>query len=147
MNSIRKKIYDKVKLSSCNIVSFIHPTAYIAKNVVLGEGCIVLENVTIQPFVKIGVCNIVWSAVSVAHHTTIGDFNFIGTMSSISGDCKITNYCFLGTNSTLKNGICIAQSTLIGAGTYVNKNTQEEEVYTISDANLKDRKSSTYKKI
>jgi len=96
MNNLRKKIYQMVKSNNFKVDSFIHPTARVANNVVLGESTIVFENSVIQPFVKMGVCNIVWSNTTIAHNAEIGNFNFFSAGCTISGDTKITNNCFFG---------------------------------------------------
>ena len=41
----------------------------------------------------------------------------------------IRNNCFFGNNCTIKNGIEIKDKTLIGAGCYISKGTDEEGVY------------------
>jgi UDP-3-O-[3-hydroxymyristoyl] glucosamine N-acyltransferase len=67
--------------------------------------------------------------VNIAHHDQVGNFNFIALSSSIAGNVIIGNNCFIGNNATIKNGVSISNATLIGAGTYMNKDTEEEEVY------------------
>lgn len=129
MNTLRKKIFEKCKAKGYSIASFIHSSVLMAENVKLGEGNIILENSIIQPFAKIGNGNLIWHNVSIAHDCEIGNFNTITGMSSINGANKIGNNCFLGSNSTIKDHLVIANYSLIGAGTYISKDTEEYGVY------------------
>lgn len=141
MNTIRQEIFRKCKDKGYKIASYIHNSAIIADNVELGEGNIILENTLIQPFCKIGDGNLIWYKVSIAHECNIGNFNTIAGMCSISGIVKIKNNCFLGNNSTIRDKINLANYTLVGAGTYINNDTEEYGVY-IPERSIKINKNS-----
>ena len=128
MNAIREEIYTRVKNAGYKIGTFVHKSAVVSDKSIIGEGCLIFENATIQPYVECGVCNIFWSNVNICHHTIIGNFNFFAASSAVLGRIQIGNNCFIGCNSTIKNEIEIGSRTLIGAGTYCSKNTNEDEV-------------------
>jgi sugar O-acyltransferase (sialic acid O-acetyltransferase NeuD family) len=128
MNRIREKVFNKIKEKGYEIDSFIHPTAYVASNCVMGEGNIILENTTIQPFVTIGSGNVFWSNCNISHHTKIGDYNFFAPASALAGNVEVAHHCFVGNNCTIKNGVTVMPYTLIGAGSYISANTQEYSV-------------------
>lgn len=48
----------------------------IVQNAVLGEGNIIIGNVTVQPFAKLGDCNNLLNAVNVSHCDIIGNYNY-----------------------------------------------------------------------
>ena len=50
--------------------------------------------------------------------------------------------CFLGVNSTIRDGIEIANHTLIGAGSLITRNTNQYDVYKAKYAELSKVKSS-----
>jgi len=127
MNELRMEKYDIIKQKGYNIASFVHPTASVQQEFI-EEGTIVLENTVIQPFVKMGVCNIFWSNVNISHHTVIGDFNYFAPMCSCCGNVTIGSQCFIGSNCTVKNGVKLADKTLAGAGVYISHDTFEADV-------------------
>ncbi|MCI9050800.1 MAG: acetyltransferase [Lachnospiraceae bacterium] len=129
MNNVRKKIFFQCKEKGYSIASYIHSTANIASNVSIGEGNIVLENTLIQPFVKLGDCNLLWYKIAIAHDCIIGNFNTIAGMSSISGFVEIGNNTFIGNNSTVRDSVKISNYTLLGAGSYIDKDTKSYDVY------------------
>ena len=127
MNEGRKQTFKKIKEKGYDILTFIHPTALVQTESI-GEGNLFFENVTIGAYCTIGEGNIFYPCSHVAHHTTIGNYNFMAISCSIAGHVKIENQCFLGNHSTTKNGVCIADKTLVGAGAYISKNTSENNV-------------------
>lgn len=128
MNNIRKKVFSAIKEKGYKMTSYIHPTANIANNSVIGIGNIILENSLVQPFVNIGDGNIIWSNVNISHHSSVGNFNYFAPGVSLSGEIKIGDNCFLGNGCIAKNGIQISDYTLIGAAAYVSQDTLEYSV-------------------
>ena len=136
MNRIREKVFSFLKNNNIEILTYIHPTCNIAKNVVMGEGNILLENITIQPFSKIGDGNILWSNVLIGHDSIIGSFNHFSASVITGGRIIIGNRNFIGINSTLKNDVEIANEVFIGAGTYVSSSLQNGDVYVSNTGKL-----------
>lgn len=129
MNTIRKNIFERCKSMGYSVASFIHSSAIISSNAIIGEGTIILEDTLIQPFVNIGCGNIIWHKVAIAHNAVIGNFNTITGMVSLCGYVKIGDNCFIGSNSTIRNNVTISDYTLVGAGSYIFKNTEKYSVY------------------
>lgn len=128
MNDVRKKMFFTCKAKGYNIASFIHPTCVIAKNVILGEGNIILENSIIQPFVKIGNGNLLWHNVKISHDDKIGDFNMFAQNASLSGFVNVGQNCFFGNSSVVLDRKNIADYTLVGAGAIVKHDTKPYDV-------------------
>ena len=106
----------------------------------IGMGNIILENISVGDFC-IGDGNIFWQGTILPHHNRVGNFNNFGPGSSLSGYSSIGNNCFIGNNSIIKNKVRIADYTLVGAGAYVDKNTDEYDVYVPSKSIKIDKKS------
>lgn len=129
MNQVRKSVFSFLKEKGITVCSYIHPTAVIAQNAVLGEGNIILERVVVQPFAELGDGNILWSNVNISHHDKIGDFNYFAPGAVIAGRVEIGSENFFGANCTVKNDIYVHKRCLIGAGAYLNQSLQEEQVF------------------
>ncbi len=127
MNEGRKKIYHKIKNNNYRVLTYIHPTAVVQTNRI-SEGSLFFENVTIGPYCTIGTCNIFYPCAHLAHHSKVGNYNFFAISSSVAGHVIVENQCFFGNNSTTKNGIIIRNKTLLGAGAYLDKDTEEGAV-------------------
>lgn len=141
MNMVRQRIFKKCKGYGYKVASFIHSSVKIPQNVVMGEGNIIFEGVTIQAFSKIGNSNLIWYNASVAHDCIVGDFNTIAGSSSLSGFVNIKNNCFIGNNATIRDHINIGAFTLIGAGTYIDHDTEDYSVFVPEKAKQLDYRS------
>jgi sugar O-acyltransferase (sialic acid O-acetyltransferase NeuD family) len=106
-----------------------------------GPNCFILEDNTVQPFVRIGEDVTLWSGNHIGHDSVIGDHCFISSHVVVSGHVTIRPYCFLGVNATLRNSITLAEGTLVGAGAAVLKDTVRDGVYLAAKGRLADVKS------
>jgi sugar O-acyltransferase (sialic acid O-acetyltransferase NeuD family) len=129
VNKIRAEKYYQAKNKGYKLISYISEKATIFDNVELGENCFILEDNTIQPFVKIGNNVTLWSGNHIGHHSIIGDHCFVTSQVVISGGVKIEPFCFIGVNSTIRDHITIAKECVIGAGSIIMKDTIDKEVY------------------
>ena len=144
MNNLRKEKFNLLKGMGYTFANLIHPSA-ILNNTILGEGNIILENVVIEPNTVLGNNIIIWSATLLGHDGHIGSHSHFAACSLVAGNVKIGENCFLGNHSTVKDGIEIADYTLLGAGVYVSKNTQKYDVVVPARAvTLNKRKSTDY---
>jgi len=128
MNTIREKIYNECKFKGYQLVSYISSWATILTKDI-GENCFILEDNTIQPFVKIGNNCVFWSGNHIGHHSVINDHNFFTSHVVLSGHCVVHSHCWFGVNSTIRNGAIIAKGTLVAMSASLTKNTEEGGVY------------------
>jgi len=128
LNKIREKIYNQGKDKGYTFISYISKYATVLTEDI-GENCFILEDNTIQPFVKIGNNCVLWSGNHVGHHSIIEDHVFIASCCVISGNCLIKSYSWLGVNCTLRNALTIGTGTLVAMSASVTKNTDEYTVY------------------
>jgi len=129
MNNIREKKYLEAKEKGYKFINYIHQSVDVHDNILLGENNIILDHVTLQPYVEIGNSNFIWSNSVVAHGSKVKDTNWITSGVVISGDSTICSKCFLGVNSTIGHNITIEDENFIGANTLITKNTQPKEVF------------------
>ena len=141
MNKIRAEKYHKAKELGYELVSYISSKCTILTEYPVGDNCFILEDNTIQPFVKIGNNVTLWSGNHIGHESVIENHCNITSHVVISGHVHIHSYCFIGVNASLRDNITIAQETLIGAGAVIMKDTVEKGVYLPPRAILFNKKS------
>lgn len=129
MNHLRAEKYAQMKGIGYQLASYVSSKCTYLSEHPPGDNCFILEDNTIQPFVRIGSNVTLWSGNHVGHDVSIGDHCFISSHVVISGHVSIGAYCFIGVNATLRNSIQIAPETLIGAGAVIMKNTRAKSVY------------------
>jgi sugar O-acyltransferase (sialic acid O-acetyltransferase NeuD family) len=136
MNKLRAEKYHQAKDNGYELVSYVSSRCSFLTDHPVGDNCFILEDNTIQPFVKIGNDVTLWSGNHIGHDAVIEDHCFLASHIVVSGYVRIRNNCFIGVNATLRNSITIAPETLIGAGAVIMKDTVEKGVYLPQRAEL-----------
>lgn len=129
LNSVRREKYLAAKAKGYRIASYISSRATLLNDGQIGENCFILEDNTVQPFVKIGNNVTMWSGNHIGHHSIINDHTFIASHAVISGRVVIGEQCFVGVNATLRNHINIGDKCVIGAGALLLSDAAPEGVY------------------
>ena len=130
MNMLRKAIYDQIKAKGYELISYVSSKATVFPGAVIGDNCFILEDNTIQPFTPIGDNVVMWSGNHIGHHGIIRDHVFFTSHVVLSGHCIVEPFCFLGVNSTTRDGLHIAEGTLVAMSACVTKDTEPWGVYT-----------------
>jgi sugar O-acyltransferase (sialic acid O-acetyltransferase NeuD family) len=141
MNKIREEKYRAAKEKGYELVSYVSSRCSFLTDHPVGDNCFILEDNTVQPFVKIGNNVTLWSGNHIGHDAVIEDHCFLASHIVVSGYVHIGNNCFIGVNATLRNSITVAPETLIGMGAAITENTVAKGVYKASRAELSKRKS------
>ncbi|WP_294199954.1 acetyltransferase [uncultured Chryseobacterium sp.] len=140
MNQLREKVYLAIKDKGYKLISYISSKATLFDNEI-GENCFILENNTIQPFVKIGNNVVLWSGNHIGHHSIIEDHVMFTSQVVLSGHCTVKSYSTLGVNATVRDGITIGEGTFVAMAASIIKNTDSWGFYKGNPA-VKAEKSS-----
>ena len=145
MNKIRAEKYNEAKNLGYDLVSYVSSRCTFLTDNPVGDNCFILEDNTIQPFVKIGNNVILWSGNHVGHESVIEDHCYIASHVVISGHVNIHPYCFIGVNASLRDNITISEESLIGAGSVIMNDTIKKGVYLPPRATLAGKESDQIK--
>lgn len=145
MNKIREKLYNECKSKGYKMANYISSHCTYLSQFPTGDNCFILEDNTIQPYVKIGNNVVLWSGNHIGHDVVIEDHNFITSHVVVSGFVTIKRNCFLGVNATIRDAVTIAPETLVAAGAVIMKDTVEKGVYLPPRTILFEKKSDEIK--
>lgn len=138
INKVRERIFLEIKEKHYSLVSYIHPTSIISKDVNIKDNTFIFENVVIQPFSKVEENIVIWSNATICHDCIIEKNCFIGSNACVNGFVKIGKNTFIGANSTIRNNITIGKYNIIGAGCTILGNTCSNSVYKSLEVNRLD---------
>jgi sugar O-acyltransferase (sialic acid O-acetyltransferase NeuD family) len=141
MNRVRMDKYEAAKAKGYVLPSYVSSKCTFLSEHPVGDNCFILENNTIQPFVRIGNNVTLWSGNHIGHDVVIEDHCFLASQIVVSGRVHIGEACFIGVNATLRNAITVAPRTLIGAGVVIMKDTEEGAVYVAPRPTVADKRS------
>ena len=129
MNQVRAAKYREAKALGYQLVSYVSSRCSFLSQHPPGDNCFILEDNTVQPFVRIGSNVTLWSGNHIGHDSRIGDHCFISSHVVVSGHVEVGSHCFVGVNATIRNDIRIAEFTLVGAGAIIMKDTTPRSVF------------------
>ena len=145
MNGSRAEVCNRLKQKGYRLTSYISTRCTFLTDYPVGENCFILEDNTIQPFVKIGNNVVLWSGNHIGHDVVIEDHCFITSHVVISGNTTVGANSFIGVTATIRNGIVIGERSLIVAGATILKSTEPDSVYAGERAKRLPKKSSEVK--
>lgn len=102
-NVVREKIYKQAKEIGYELPNIICKSAYISPFAIVGEGCVILNNVVIQNGSRVGNATILNPGVEVHHDSMVGSFCCIYTNTVVRTYAKVMDGVKLGSNVTIKN--------------------------------------------
>jgi sugar O-acyltransferase (sialic acid O-acetyltransferase NeuD family) len=134
MNRIREDIYARIKAKGYQLISYISSKATVWPESQIGDNCFILEDNTVQPYTTIGNNVVLWSGNHIGHHGVIHDHVLFTSHVVLSGHCVVEPYCFFGVNATIRDGLRIAEGSLVAMGALITRDTEPWGVYKGSPA-------------
>jgi sugar O-acyltransferase (sialic acid O-acetyltransferase NeuD family) len=125
----RIKLFEDHNIPDEQLATFIHPTAYVAQNIEIGPGCVLMPNVSISPGVKFGKCCLVMVSATIGHNSTIGDHCHFAANSCVGSCVSIGNGSHVGLNATIREEVQMAESSTLAMGSLLLENCGEYEVW------------------
>lgn len=121
----RIALRDSLNIPIDRFLSFVHPSAYVAKSAQLGKANIILANCAINNNVVMDNYNTMQTGSLIGHDTHIGSNNFIAAHTCIGSNIHIGNGNFTGLNCSIKNFVRMGDYNLIGMAANVVKDVTE----------------------
>jgi len=117
--SVRKKLFGLATGCGFEMITLVHPRAYVAPSARLGRGIAVLPGAVVNTDVVLGDNVTVYSGAIVEHDSVIGDHVHLSPGVHIAGGVRIEAEAFVGIGASIIQGIRIGVGAVIGAGAAV----------------------------
>jgi len=129
-NKIRADLAEKIRNRGGKIPTIVHPSAVVSKYSEIDEGVVIHANSVIQPDTSIGKDTVISYNVSVSHTSSIGRYCYLAFGSCIGAYVNIGNFVLVGQAASIVSGKVhyIGNNSIIGAGSVVIKNVEENQV-------------------
>lgn len=127
-----KKFIDKyysLGLNSDKMFTFIHPTAYVAPDVTIEAGSVIMPYVMISSHATISLNTLIMTGATIGHNTVTGKFNHIASQAVVGAYIKMGEGVHIGLNSTIREYLTIGSYSILGMGSVLTKNILEKEVW------------------
>lgn len=117
--STRRKLYKEIKEIGFKVPNIIDRSSIISENVKLGEGIFVGKGAIINTNSIIGNNAIINTGSIIEHDCKIGNFVHVSPNSTVCGETVIKDDAHIGAGSSIKQCTTIGSNTLIGLGSVV----------------------------
>lgn len=119
----KKKVdlFFKIKKHGYVLPSIVSPLSYVAKDVLIGEGTIVMHGAVINSGSVIGKNCIINTRSIVEHEVNIEDHCHISTGTILNGQVRVKSKSFIGSGTVIKENVIIEEESFIGMGQVIKR--------------------------
>jgi sugar O-acyltransferase (sialic acid O-acetyltransferase NeuD family) len=117
----RKKLADLADAVGLTPLTVVHPRAWVAAQVTLGAGSVLLAGACVSPQVSLGRHVYLGQGCVIGHDCRIGDFASVLPGAVISGDTRLDEGCTVGANATVIEKRRVGAWSIVGAGAVVTR--------------------------
>jgi sugar O-acyltransferase (sialic acid O-acetyltransferase NeuD family) len=128
INAVRAQKCAEGKARGYRLASYVSSKASVWDGFQAGENCFILEDNTLQPFVRIADNVTLWSGNHIGHHARVAANCFITSHVVISGGVQVGENAFIGVNATVRDHVKIGARSVIGAGALVLEDVPDDGV-------------------
>lgn len=121
----RREVFLRFREMGYGFVTVVHPSAIIASDVWLGEGCQVMAGAVLQPGVRCDENVIINTRAGIDHDCHIGAHSHVSIGATLSGDVSIGCETHVGAGSTVIQGILVGKRCIVAAGAVVTRNVPD----------------------
>ena len=115
-SDIRSNISKRVRECGGQLVTLVHPTAYIAPTAKIGSGSLICPFATVSARAVVESNCVLNNYACVGHEAHLGDGSVLSPYSAILGRGRVGRSCFLGTCAAVGPGVSIGASSKLAAG-------------------------------
>lgn len=101
------------------LVSLVDPAAVVSDYAIIEPGALIVAGAVVNVDSHISQGVIVNTRASVDHDCHIGAYSHICPAAALAGSVKVGAHSWLGIGSQVKQGICIGDDVIVGAGATV----------------------------
>lgn len=117
----RRHFAEQVTSVGGELVTVVHPTAYVAATAMVAPGVVVCPFALIGDYARVG-ANVALNVYSsIGHDSTIGENSVISPYAAVTGSVRLGSESFLGTHSTVAPGVSLGRRCSVAAGAVVKQ--------------------------
>lgn len=127
-SEFRLNLRGKLKNFGLKYINVVHPKAFIAPSVTLGEGVFIKAGAIIETNTIIGDCCIIDNGVMIAHDNIIEEGCHLAPGVSLGSNIEIRNQTIVGIGACISTKVKIGSKVIIGVGSSVTRDIPDNSV-------------------
>jgi sugar O-acyltransferase (sialic acid O-acetyltransferase NeuD family) len=132
----RIEMFETLNIPDEQLAVFVHPTAYVAPNVKLGPGTVIMPLVAVSSGTCFGKCCIVMVSATIGHNNLIGNHCHFAAQCCVGAYLNIQDGVHIGLNASIRENLTLGQFSTLGMGSILTKNMGTKEIWTGTPAKL-----------
>ncbi|MFC1897961.1 hypothetical protein ACFLYJ_00150 [Candidatus Cloacimonadota bacterium] len=125
----RIELFNNLNIPDSALAVFVHSLAYVAPNVQLSPGCVVMPNAAISPGTKFGKCCLIMPGATIGHNNIIADHCHFAAQSCTSSLVNISEGVHIGLKACVRESITIGKNSTLGMGSVLLQNIGDGEIW------------------
>lgn len=115
----RERAAGRVEAAGLGFIAIVHPTAFLAHGVAVGDGAMILPMAVVHTNASVGRHAIVNTGAIVEHECRIGDFAHVSPGARLAGNVTVGRNAHVGIGASVAPGVTIGDHAVVGAGAAV----------------------------
>lgn len=118
---VRQQLAEVAEAAGLLPATLIHPSAQIAADAEIGEGCQILANAQITTNVRLGRHVLLSYAGQIGHDSVIGDFATLSAGVLLCGNTQVGDYATVWVRATVLPGVNVGEGAQVAALALANR--------------------------
>lgn len=115
-NETRERLHARILAAGFELVTVIHPRAFVSPRATLGVGCAVMAGAVIGTEATLGEGVIVNCGAIVDHHCRVSEFGHLGVGACMAGGSMLGRGAWMQAGAALGYGVCVAPGEVLAPG-------------------------------
>ena len=120
-NEIRARVFHSLQAKGERLITAVHPSAVIARDVEIGRGVMICAGVVVNTGTIIGDNTILNTGCTIDHHSRIGPHAHIAPGAHLGGHVIVGEGSLVGIGAVVLPGRKVGDWSVVGAGAVVTK--------------------------
>ena len=112
-NTVREKLHARAREVGFELLSVIHPTAFVSPTAALGSGCAVMAGAVVGTEAHLGEGVIVNCGATVDHHCRVDAFGHLGVNACMAGGSVLGHRAWMQAGAAMGYCVKIADDTVL----------------------------------
>ncbi len=124
----RLAVYEKLAAAGFEIVTVVHPRAFIEPTAHVADGCQVFFNAYVGSEVRVGFGSIINTAAIISHDCQLGEYVNISPGAILAGAVTVGDRALVGMGATINLGVRIGAGARVGNSAVVKGDVPENGI-------------------